>query len=91
MDFEGRQSRVMVLHNPELLEQILQYLSEYQTTLVSASLTAKAFSVPAFNVLWYEMHSLWPLFRILPTFERGTDGKYVGLYCVLLTTSERLF
>ena len=58
----------MVLHNPELLERILQYLSEYQTTLVSASLAAKTFSKPALNVLWNEMHSLWPLFRIIPIF-----------------------
>ena len=73
---------MMVLHNPELLERILQYLSGCKTSLMSASLTAKAFSEPALNVLWYELYSLWPLFRILPTFERGTDGKYVSLYFI---------
>jgi hypothetical protein len=79
MYFEGIESVRMVLHNPELLERILEYLSGCKTTLVSASLTAMAFSEPAFNVLWYEIYSLWPLFRIIPTFERGPDKRYVSL------------
>jgi len=83
-EFKMKQSVKMVLHNLELLERILQYLSKSKQTLVSASLTAKAFSEPAFNVLWYEMSSIWPLFRILPAFERAWNGKYVSLYLKLL-------
>ena len=87
----GSQSVRMVLHNLELLERILQYLNGCKKTLISASLTAKAFSEPAFNVLWYEMPSVWPLFLILPTFEKGTNGKYVSHCLMLLMLSENLF
>jgi len=80
---EGPQSVRIVLHNLELLEGILQYLSGCKKSLVSASLTAKAFSEPAFNVLWYEIESIGPLFRILPTFERGTNGKYVSRHLII--------
>jgi hypothetical protein len=91
-DFETTQnvkSAAMVLQNPELLETILKYLSECKQTLISASLTAKSFSEPAFNVLWYEMHSIWPLFCILPTFERAMNGKYVSLYLMFRLVSEK--
>ena len=85
MDLEGKQCARAVLYNLELLESILQYHSGCKKTLFSASLTAKAFSEPAFNVLWYRMTSIWPLFRVLPTFERDTNGKYVSpgflLFC----------
>lgn len=90
MDFEGSQSIRMVLQNLELLERILQYLSGRKRTLVSASLTAKIFSEPAFNLLWYKMKSIWPLFHVLPTFERGANGKYVSLSLMLHIMSERL-
>jgi hypothetical protein len=79
----------VVLHNPEVLERILQYLSGSKQTLVSASLTAKAFSEPAFNVLWYEIDTIWPLFHIIPTFKRTVNGKYVSLHLMLLVVSER--
>ena len=90
MDMEGSHCVRSVLHNLELLERILQYLSGFKNSLISASLTAKSFSEPTFNVLWYEMPSIWPLFCILPTFEKGMNGKYVGLFFYILLTSERL-
>jgi len=86
---EGLQSTKMVLHNLELLERIFQYLSGFKKSLVSASLTTKTFSEPAFNVLWYEIESILPLCRVLPTFEKRMDGKYVSVHLMLRVVSER--
>jgi len=63
----------LVLRNRDLLDIIFEFLQYVKPReLLWASLTSKAFLEPALNILWRRMIDIWPLFRLLPTFNKDT-------------------
>jgi len=61
----------LVLRNRDLLDSIFDFFEPHeQQALLWASLTSKAFLEPALNILWREMTEPWPLFRLLPTYNK---------------------
>ena len=61
----------LVLHNRDLLDTIFEFFEcNERQELLWASLTSKAFLEPALNALWREMSSVFPIFRLLPTFNK---------------------
>lgn len=92
-DFEAipgttKSPKVLFHSNPDILEEICEYLSyEHETepeairssrkTLFSLALTSTAFLEPALDHLWRVLDSLFPLLKILPAFARS-DDTYVS-------------
>ena len=69
----------LVFGNSDLLELIFENLSSSSKRfLFWAAMTSRTTAEPAFNILWREMTSLWPLFRILPTLVKDEKGNYVS-------------
>ena len=69
----------LVFGNPDLLELIFENLSSSSKRfLFWAAMTSRATTEPAFNILWREMTSIWPLFRILPMLLKDDNGNYVS-------------
>ena len=68
----------LVFGNPDLLELIFENLSQSKMFLLWAAMTSRSKTEPAFNILWREIASLWPLFRILPMLLKDDNGNYVS-------------
>jgi len=63
----------LVLRNRDLLDIVFDFFKSCERReLLWASLTSKAFLEPALNRLWRRMIDIWPLFRLLPTFNKDT-------------------
>ena len=87
---ETRITRLPFHSNPDILDEICEYLhdeqdgsSEFTHTskqnLLWAGLTCKALLEPALDRLWRSLDSLFPLLRILPSFTQS-DGTYVSFF-----------
>ena len=93
MDLQEPETRITRLpfhSNPDILDEICEYLHEEQDgpselaltgtcrqNLLWAGLTCKAFLEPALDRLWSSLDSLFPLLKILPSFIQS-DGTYVS-------------
>jgi hypothetical protein len=92
-DSETRITRLPFHSNPDILDEICEYLHDEQDgsrskrNLLSAGLTCKAFLEPALDRLWSSLASLFPLLKILPSFTQS-DGTYVSLVFFLLILSS---
>jgi len=75
--------------NPDILDEICEYLFYYQDqdfeetatgrhNLLHVALTCKAFLEPALDRIWRRLDSLFPLLKILPSFIQS-DGTYVSV------------
>ena len=79
----------LVFGNSDLLELIFENLSSSSKRfLFRAAMISRTTAEPAFNVLWREMTSLWPLFRILPTLVKDEKGNYVSSYKITFSPSN---
>lgn len=89
MEPETRITRLPFHSNPDILDEICEYLHDEQDGLTSkqnllwAGLTCKAFLEPALDRLWSSLDSLFPLLKILPSFVQS-DGTYVSFFPGLL-------
>jgi len=80
----------LVFGNPDLLELIFENLSQSKLFLLWAAMTSRSTTEPAFNILWREMASLWPLFRILPILLKDNNGNYVSPMKSLLCNRSKV-
>ena len=86
---ETRITRLPFHSNPDILDEICEYLHEQdgsselalssKQNLLWAGLTCKAFLEPAMDRLWSSLDSLFPLLKILPSFTQS-DGTYVSFF-----------
>ena len=98
---ETRITRLPFHSNPDILDEICEYLHDEQDgpselTLTSkqnllwAGLTCKAFLEPALDRLWSSLDSLFPLLKILPSFIQS-DGTYVSFFWLAASNYTFLF
>lgn len=73
---EARITRLPFHSNPDISDEICEYLQDQQN-LLWVALTCKAFLEPALDRLWRSLDSLFPLLRTLPAFIQS-DGTYVS-------------
>ena len=90
---EARIAQLPFHSNPDILDEICEYLHDEQDAelvdseaarisrqnLLWVALTCKAFLEPALDRLWRSLDSLFPLLRTLPSFTQS-DGTYVSLF-----------
>lgn len=98
---ETRITRLPFHSNPDILDEICEYLHDEQDgpseltptskqNLLWAGLTCKAFLEPALDRLWSSLDSLFPLLKILPSFIQS-DGTYVSFFWFAASNYTFLF
>jgi hypothetical protein len=94
---ETRITRLPFHSNPDILDEICEYLRDEQDgsseltkpskqNLLWAGLTCKAFLEPALDRLWRSLESLFPLLKILPSFTLS-DETYVSVFFWLFASN----
>jgi hypothetical protein len=87
----SKPSRLPFHSNPDILDEVCEYLAydhdsapedvlTSKGNLLGLALTCKAFLEPALDRLWRSLNCLFPLLKILPAFSQS-DGTYVGFFC----------
>lgn len=92
-------TRTGVLNNQDLMGQVFKHLdddlkleSTRKKQLLSAGLTCRSFLDPALDILWRSMHSIMPLLRILPSFQKvNGSSSYVSFFVVSTRTQSKPF
>jgi hypothetical protein len=97
----SKPSRLPFHSNPDILDEVCEYLAydhdsapedvlTSKGNLLGLALTCKAFLEPALDRLWRSLNCLFPLLKILPAFSQS-DGTYVGFVKFLRSTTLIFF